>query len=523
MADKLDQTSEEGFNSVIEKAFLDAEKDVYEYEGKRYTAHAAAMVFPMLGEDDFGGLTSSLKLNGMRTPIALVGDQIVDGRNRFRAAEKAGVKMVFRQLDPDEDICRFVMDMNIHRRNLTSGRKVALASTLRRMAIRIEEMRRTARRERALKPTGAEAGASDPPADAAQAGAAGSSSAPAEKQPAGEAGAEPSSAGAPTGDVRQDAAESAGETPPDPLETPSPLVSREKAAELAGVSPSSLKRFDQMVDAAPDLQAPVVEGKMSVADAAVVSQEDPELRRKVVDDVREGRARTGAQAIEKRTGRAPKARKKATPKSSTPAEGMPPLPSVGGGADAGTASAAGSSPAASPEGGGEPSAAASRLALPALALSPSLLLAGVRKVLPVIDLDPCSSADAQKRVRAQRYFDREEDGCQKSWDGAVYVFPPPRFAPRFASKLVGEMFSGRVPRGLFFASSDLDDEHEGLLLRNAKLTAVVHQLERTEFEVENGKPVKAQCRMVLYVFGFDPKPLYDAFDPWGKVLLAAER
>ncbi|MYK86885.1 MAG: hypothetical protein F4018_00175 [Acidobacteria bacterium] len=147
----------------------------------------------------------------------------------------------------------------------------------------------------------------------------------------------------------------------------------------------------------------------------------------------------------------------------------------------------------------------------------------MRKLMPVIDFDPCSSAAAQQRVRAQRYFDREQDGCQKAWDGASYVFPPPKFAGRFASKLMGEMFAGRVPRALFLAPSDLADEDEALLLRSSKLTGIVYQLERTEFEVEDGKPVKAPSRMVLYVFGFERKELYDAFDPWGKVLIPAGR
>ena len=43
------------------------------------------------------------------------------------------------------------------------------------------------------------------------------------------------------------------------------------------------------------------------------------------------------------------------------------------------------------------------------------------------------------------------------------------------------------------------------------------------FDVEDGNPVKAPSRMVLYVFGFERKQLYDAFDPWGKVLTVESR
>ncbi|MYD87561.1 MAG: hypothetical protein F4Y14_16095 [Acidobacteria bacterium] len=535
MADKLDQMSAEGFDQAVEKAFTDAEKDTYEYEGKTYAAHPAATLFPLLGEDDFDALVSSLRLNGMRTPIVLLGDQIVDGRNRFRAAKKAGVKIIFEQIDPKEDICKFVMDMNIHRRNLTPGRKVALASTLRRMAIRIEQMRREAMREQVRNSREKEAGPGGGPDAPAEGNSAEAGPAAAGQGAEDAAGAGSGTDGAPAADVVAEAAKAAEEKAPHALDNPSSLVSRKKAAEFAGVSPTSLKRFDKVVETAPELQEEIVEGKMSVSDAAVVSEENPELRRQVVEDVRQGRARTGAQAIEQRTGRAPKAhtRPKASGGGRGPQSGgaeggvagMPPLPTVDGGADGKAAASSGAAaPADSPaaSGGGAPQRAPSP-ALSSLALSPALLLAGVRKLMPVIDFDPCSSAAAQQRVRAQRYFDREQDGCQKAWDGASYVFPPPKFAGRFASKLMGEMFAGRVPRALFLAPSDLADEDEALLLRSSKLTGIVYQLERTEFEVEDGKPVKAPSRMVLYVFGFERKELYDAFDPWGKVLIPAGR
>lgn len=528
MADTLDKLSAEGLDQAVEKAFQNAEKDVYEYEGKTYTAHPAATLFPLLRGDDFDGLVASLVESGMRNPVVTLGDQIVDGRNRFRAAKKAGVKIIFRELDPDEDICLFVLDMNIHRRDLSANRKIALASALRRLAIRLEEMRREAMRKAVREAREKEAAAgpatgagSDVPSDGAEGVSADSGGGAAE-----DAGSAPDVA--PAAGVDADAAAAAAEEPPSALDAPSSsLVSREKAARLAGVSTGSLKRFDKVVERAPELQEPIAEGKLSVSDAAVVSEEDPELRRQVVEDVKAGRARTGAQAIEKRTGRAPKARSRSKASGGAKGQGdggvagMPPLPTVGGGA--GGKDGAGASGSAAPA---APSVASGDVApqraprplLPALALSPGLLLAGVRKVMPMVEFDPCSSDAAQQRIRAKRYLTQEQDGCSSAWDGASYVFPPPQFAGRFASKLMGEMLAGRVPRALFLAPSDMADEDEGVLLRNSQLSGIVHELQRSDFDVEAGKSVKAPSRMVLYVFGIDRKLLYDAFDPWGKVL-----
>ena len=538
--DTLDRMSAEGQDQAVEKALKDAEKDVYEYEGKTYTAHPAATLFPLIKGDDFEALVASLALNGMRHPVLLLGDQIVDGRNRFRAAKKAGVKITFRQIDPDEDVCVVAMDMNIHRRDLTGNRRVALASTLRRMSIRLEQLRREAIARAAREAREKEAAAAQAAGGSDDAQVAGK---PAQVAPAapGERSAEDAGGGsgpdrAPAAGVEGEAAAAAAERTPSALDKPSSsLVSRKKAAELAGVSTGSLKRFDKVVENAPELEPLVAEGKLSVADAVVVSEEDPELRRQVVDDVRAGRARTGAAAIEKRTGRAPKARSRPKKSGGAKAEGdgagggvagMPPLPSVGGGSDGkdGAAPAGSAAPAApaAPAAAG-PAQNASRQLLPANAFSPSLLMAGVRKLMPAIAFDPCSSEVAQERIRALEWLSAEQDGCAKAWSGEAYVFPPPQFAGRFASKLMGEMMAGRVPRAVFLAPSDVGDEDAGLLLRSSRLTGIVYELERSMFDVEDGNPVKAPSRMVLYVFGFERKQLYDAFDPWGKVLTVESR
>ena len=538
--DTLDRMSAEGQDQAVEKALKDAEKDVYEYEGKTYTAHPAATLFPLIKGDDFEALVASLALNGMRHPVLLLGDQIVDGRNRFRAAKKAGVKITFRQIDPDEDVCVVAMDMNIHRRDLTGNRRVALASTLRRMSIRLEQLRREAIARAAREAREKEAAAAQAAGGSDDAQVAGK---PAQVAPAapGERSAEDAGGGsgpdrAPAAGVEGEAAAAAAERTPSALDKPSSsLVSRKKAAELAGVSTGSLKRFDKVVENAPELEPLVAEGKLSVADAVVVSEEDPELRRQVVDDVRAGRARTGAAAIEKRTGRAPKARSRPKKSGGAKAEGdgagggvagMPPLPSVGGGSDGkdGAAPAGSAAPAApaAPAAAG-PAQNASRQLLPANAFSPSLLMAGVRKLMPAIAFDPCSSEVAQERIRALEWLSAEQDGCAKAWSGEAYVFPPPQFAGRFASKLMGEMMAGRVPRAVFLAPSDMGDEDAGLLLRSSRLTGIVYELERSMFDVEDGNPVKAPSRMVLYVFGFERKQLYDAFDPWGKVLTVESR
>ncbi|MCY4637296.1 MAG: hypothetical protein OXG04_22825, partial [Acidobacteria bacterium] len=61
MAETLDNMSAAGLDEAVEKAFEAAQKDVYEYEGKTYTAHPAAALLPLIKGDEFETLVVSLQ------------------------------------------------------------------------------------------------------------------------------------------------------------------------------------------------------------------------------------------------------------------------------------------------------------------------------------------------------------------------------------------------------------------------------------------------------------------------------
>jgi hypothetical protein len=56
--------------------------------------------------------------------------------------------------------------------------------------------------------------------------------------------------------------------------------------------------------------------------------------------------------------------------------------------------------------------------------TPPELAASVRRVLRGIDLDPCSTEEANSVVRARRFITEEEDGLSQLWRGRLYVHPP---------------------------------------------------------------------------------------------------
>jgi len=81
-----------------------------------YADHEAAQLFPLMTQERFSDLVGSIQLSGLLHEIILYEDKILDGRNRYRACEKAGIAPRFRQHvgDPYD----YVWSANGQRRDL---------------------------------------------------------------------------------------------------------------------------------------------------------------------------------------------------------------------------------------------------------------------------------------------------------------------------------------------------------------------------------------------------------------------
>lgn len=97
-------------------------------------------------------------------------------------------------------------------------------------------------------------------------------------------------------------------------------------------------------------------------------------------------------------------------------------------------------------------------------MTPIPVLDLARDLLGIIDLDPASSAVANERVRARRYYTREDDGLSKPWctaDGrAARIWLNPPYGKiggvgqsgLFLDRLIGEHRAGRVWEGLILVN-----------------------------------------------------------------------
>jgi ParB-like chromosome segregation protein Spo0J len=90
--------------------------------------HPLAEAFPMMTDDELADLAVDIKENGQIHPIIVDADgTLVDGRNRLRACEIAGVEPLFAPLN-GHDVAAFIVSANIARRNLSKGQQaMALA------------------------------------------------------------------------------------------------------------------------------------------------------------------------------------------------------------------------------------------------------------------------------------------------------------------------------------------------------------------------------------------------------------
>jgi protein gp37 len=126
-----------------------------------YEVHPAADAYPLIDGEEFTKLVDSIKGNGLREPIILNHDRtvLVDGRNRYRACEQAGVDPAFETLGSDYDelaILNLIVDRNERRRDLNPGQKAGVALELKPMfakAIEADEAARRAQQRRAAPGT----------------------------------------------------------------------------------------------------------------------------------------------------------------------------------------------------------------------------------------------------------------------------------------------------------------------------------------------------------------------------------
>ncbi len=83
--------------------------------------HPFTEIWPLLSGKAFAQLKADIKANGLRMPVLVYKDQVLDGRNRQRACEEIGaaVRYVDADVKNDHEALNLVVSLNQYRRHLT--------------------------------------------------------------------------------------------------------------------------------------------------------------------------------------------------------------------------------------------------------------------------------------------------------------------------------------------------------------------------------------------------------------------
>jgi hypothetical protein len=93
-----------------------------------YDLHPLCVLFPRMAGAEFAALVDDIKANGLRTPIVLHNDMVLDGGNRYAACLKAGVDPTFTEFGGG-NLVSFVLSANMHRRHMSPGQQAAIVAS----------------------------------------------------------------------------------------------------------------------------------------------------------------------------------------------------------------------------------------------------------------------------------------------------------------------------------------------------------------------------------------------------------
>jgi len=91
--------------------------------------HPVAALFQLLEGAEFDDFVADIKVHGVRVPIWIYKNRIIDGRNRWLACEKLGIECPTRQYTGKEsELLGLVVSMNLKRRHLSESQRAMVAA-----------------------------------------------------------------------------------------------------------------------------------------------------------------------------------------------------------------------------------------------------------------------------------------------------------------------------------------------------------------------------------------------------------
>jgi hypothetical protein len=137
--------------------------------------------------------------------------------------------------------------------------------------------------------------------------------------------------------------------------------------------------------------------------------------------------------------------------------------------------------------------------------TPEEVLAAVRVTFGgAIDIDPASCAEAQQRVQARVWYDKDSNGLDHEWFGKGFINPPydtPTIRP-YVDKTIFEFEAGRLESAILLTNDQTD---AGWFQKAARLN----------FYNPNRDGSSRTCNSTIFYFGDDEQAFQSAFSSIG--------
>jgi ParB-like chromosome segregation protein Spo0J len=91
--------------------------------------HPLSHLFPLIDGSEFADLVGDVRKHGLHESIVMFEDKILDGRNRYRACEAAGIEPTFTVYQGDDPVS-YVISLNLRRRHLDESQRAMVATKL---------------------------------------------------------------------------------------------------------------------------------------------------------------------------------------------------------------------------------------------------------------------------------------------------------------------------------------------------------------------------------------------------------
>ena len=148
--------------------------------------------------------------------------------------------------------------------------------------------------------------------------------------------------------------------------------------------------------------------------------------------------------------------------------------------------------------------------------TPEWILDGARTLMGGIELDPASCESANRIVRADRIFTKEDSGLDRIWEARSLWMNPP-FArgliDRFVDRLVQSVAHGSVSQAVMLTHNNTDTEWFHVALQATSCFALLRG--RVKYWSDRGESSAPLNGAVLYFYGISTHQVQSVFGEHG--------